>query len=72
MGGNPKLAGRVWAGLTLMLLLAKWITRMLVDLVKFGFVNRAFGMSLAVISLLFLGLVIIAAKVAAPFIYTLF
>jgi hypothetical protein len=45
---------------------------MFLDLVRFGIVNRAMGMSLAVLSLLFLGLVIIAAKVAAPFIYTLF
>lgn len=54
------------------MLLLKWLFRMLVDLIRFGIVNRAFGMSLAVISLLFLGLVIIAAKIAAPFIYTLF
>ena len=54
------------------MLLIKWLFRMLIDLLKFGVVNRAFGMSLAVISLLFLGLVIIAAKIAAPFIYTLF
>jgi len=45
---------------------------MLFDLLRFGIVNRAIAMSLAVISLLFLGVVIIAAKVAAPFIYTLF
>lgn len=50
----------------------KWLFRMLADLVCFGIANRAIGMSLAVISLLFLGLVIIAVKVTAPFIYTLF
>ena len=54
------------------MLLLKWILRMLVDLLKFGIANRAMGMSLAVISLLFLGVVIIAAKITAPFIYTLF
>jgi hypothetical protein len=54
------------------MLLLKWIIRMLVDLVRFGIANRAIGMSLAVISLLFLGVVIIAAKITAPFIYTLF
>ncbi len=54
------------------MMLLKWIVRMLVDLVRFGIVNRAIGMSLAVISLLFLGVVIIAAKITAPFIYTLF
>ena len=30
------------------------------------------GMSLAVISLIFLGVVIVAAKIVSPFIYTLF
>ena len=54
------------------MLLMKWLFRMLADLIRFGIVNRAFAMSLAVISLLVLGLVIIAAKIAAPFIYTLF
>ena len=58
--------------LLITMLLLKWIIRMLVDLVKFGIANRAMGMSLAVITLLFLGIVIIAAKVTAPFIYTLF
>jgi len=50
----------------------KWLVRMLSDLFYFGIANRAIGMSLAVISLLFLGLVIIAVKATAPFIYTLF
>ena len=54
------------------MLFVKWASRIFADLVKFGLVNRALGMSLAVIALLFLGVVIIAAKVAAPFIYTLF
>jgi hypothetical protein len=54
------------------MLLLKWIIRMVVDLVKFGIANRAMGMSLAVIALLFLGVVIVAAKVTAPFLYTLF
>jgi len=50
----------------------KWLIRMLADIVWFGIANRAIGMSLAVISLLFLGVVIVAVKVTAPFIYTLF
>jgi len=54
------------------MLMLKWIVRMLVDLVMFGIANRAIGMSLTVISLLFLGLIIIAAKITAPFIYTIF
>jgi hypothetical protein len=54
------------------MLLIKWVMRMLVDLVRFGIVNRAMGMSIAVITLLFLGVIIVAAKITAPFIYTLF
>jgi hypothetical protein len=50
----------------------KWMFRMLADLACFGIANRAIGMSLAVICLLLLGLVIVAVKVTAPFIYTLF
>jgi hypothetical protein len=54
------------------MLLLKWVIRMLVDLVRFGITNRAIGMSVAVIALLFLGLTIVAAKISAPLIYTLF
>jgi len=50
----------------------KWFLRMLSDVLLFGFVNRSLIMSLSVLSLIFLGLLIIAAKVSAPFIYTLF
>lgn len=79
MGRNRKLAGRIRPGLNAFtlnwfknMLLLKWSVRMLVDLIKFGLANRAIGMSFAVIALLFLGVVIIAAKFTAPFIYTLF
>ncbi len=54
------------------MLTIKWGVRMLADLLKFGLANRAIAMSLSVICLLFLGIVIVAAKIAAPFIYTLF
>jgi hypothetical protein len=50
----------------------KWLFRMLADLFWFGITNRAIGMSFAVLSFLFLGLIIIAVKVTTPFIYTLF
>ena len=36
-----------------------------------GAPSRALGMSLAVMALLFLGVIIVAAKIAAPFVYTL-
>jgi hypothetical protein len=54
------------------MLTLKWIFRMLFDLVMFGVTNRAIGMSMAVIGLLFLGVMILAVKITAPFIYTLF
>jgi hypothetical protein len=54
------------------MLLLRWIVRMFVDLLRFGLANRAMSMSLAVIALIFLGLIVIAAKLTAPFIYTLF
>lgn len=54
------------------MLLLKWAIRMIEDLIKCGIANRANGMSIAIITLLFLGVVIAAAEVVAPFIYTLF
>ena len=54
------------------MLLFQWIVRMFVDLLRFGLANRAMSMSFSVIALIFLGLVVIAAKLTAPFIYTLF
>lgn len=50
----------------------RWMFRLLVDLLGFGITNRALGMSLAVLLLLLLGVLIVAVKVTAPFIYTLF
>lgn len=50
----------------------RWIFRLLFDLVRFGVTNRALGMSVAVLLLLMLGLLIVAVKITAPFIYTLF
>jgi hypothetical protein len=50
----------------------KWFLRMCADLVAHAFVNRAFAMTLAVFGLMALGLLILAVKITAPFIYTLF
>jgi hypothetical protein len=50
----------------------KWIVRLMWELVLYGWVNRAFGMSLGILGLLGIGLVVVAAKVTAPFIYALF
>jgi hypothetical protein len=40
--------------------------------VLFGAVNRALLLSLSVLALLLLGLITLAAKLSAPYIYTLF
>ncbi len=54
------------------MLLPYWIGRLVRDVVAMAFVNRAYGMSLAILGLLVLGALISAAQVSAPFIYTLF
>lgn len=50
----------------------RWVVKMIVDVVKFGFVNRSFAMSFGILTLLTVAFAIIAAQVSAPFIYTLF
>ena len=50
----------------------RWCLRMLRDILMFGVVNRSYGMSFALLVLLIIALTIVAAQVAAPFIYTLF
>ena len=54
------------------MLLPYWIGRLVRDVVAMAFVNRAYGMSLAILVFLMLGALISAAQVSAPFIYTLF
>lgn len=54
------------------MLLLKWTTRLIRDIALFGHVNRSPALSLFLLLLLLLGLVIGAAQVSAPFIYTLF
>lgn len=50
----------------------KWTFKMLADVFAFAITNRSFFMAGTILLLLVLGLVIIAAQVSAPFIYTLF
>lgn len=52
--------------------MTRWIIKMVADVVKFGFVNRSFAMSFAMLAFLTIAFAIIAAQVSAPFIYTLF
>ncbi|NOY29255.1 MAG: hypothetical protein GXP28_03480 [Planctomycetes bacterium] len=54
------------------MLFMRWTRRLLVDIFLFGIVNRSLAMSFGVLFLLAIGLVIAAAQISAPFIYTLF
>lgn len=54
------------------MVLLRWFFRMLGDIFLFGIVNRSFGMSFMLLTLFVIGLTIVAAQIAAPFIYTLF
>ncbi len=54
------------------MLLLKWTTKTLADIVRMGVVNGSPWMSLGILILLVLGLVIVGAQMSAPFIYTLF
>jgi hypothetical protein len=50
----------------------RWFFRMIADIFAFGVVNRSFALSFMLLGLLVIALTIVAAQVAAPFIYTLF
>ena len=54
------------------MLLMRWTYRLLRDVVLFGIANRSMAMSATILLFLLIGLVIAAAQVSAPFIYTLF
>lgn len=49
-----------------------WFYRILRDTIWMGIVNRSPWQSLLIMTLLFLGLLITASQISAPFIYTLF
>jgi hypothetical protein len=53
-------------------LFLKWTARLLRDVILFGIVNRSPATSFSILLLLVIGLVIAAAQISAPFIYTLF
>ncbi|HEX2751327.1 MAG TPA: hypothetical protein VHM91_25180 [Verrucomicrobiales bacterium] len=54
------------------MLTLKWIFRMLGDVIRYGWVNRSFGMVAVILFLLGVALLIGAAAASAPWIYTLF
>jgi hypothetical protein len=54
------------------MLLLRWILKMVCDIVRMAFVNKAWGVALFLLLLLGIGLIIVASQAAAPFIYTIF
>ncbi len=50
----------------------RWAVKLLVDIVRQGWVNGSPGLSLLCLFMLLIGLLIVGAQVSAPFIYTLF
>ena len=50
----------------------RWFLRMLRDIAVYGWTNRSFGLAALVLVLLGIGLIIGAAAVSAPWIYTIF
>ena len=50
----------------------KWLFRMIRDILTYGWVNRSFGMTAILLTLIFVGLLIAAAVFSAANIYTLF
>jgi hypothetical protein len=54
------------------LLTLKWAFRMLADVVRYGWVNRSFGMVAVILALLGIAILIGAAAASAPWVYTLF
>lgn len=50
----------------------KWFFRMIGDVVLYGWTNRSFGLAAMILVLIGIGLIIGAAAVSAPWIYTLF
>jgi len=50
----------------------KWFFRMLRDVADYGWTNRSFGLAAMILVLIGIGLIIGAAAVSAPWIYTIF
>lgn len=50
----------------------RWFGRMIRDVARYGWTNRSFGLAALILILLGIGLIIGAAAVSAPWIYTIF
>ena len=72
MEGNKELERGIRTRLTNAMHYLKWFFVMLRDIVAYGWTNRSFGLAALLIVLLGLGLLIGAAAVSAPWIYTVF
>jgi hypothetical protein len=49
-----------------------WTLRLFRDIILQGWINRTLGLSIVILLFMLIGIVIVSAQVAAPFIYTLF
>jgi hypothetical protein len=56
----------------LSVILARWISRMLFDVVRFSIARRSPALAVGLFGLFALALAMVAAQVASPFVYTLF
>ncbi len=72
MEGDEELAGGIWTRLITTMLSIKWFFIMLRDVAVYGWTNRSFGLAAMILVLLGIGLIIGAAAVSAPWIYTIF
>ncbi len=50
----------------------RWFGRMILDVAIYGWTNRSFGLAAMILVLIGIGLIIGAAAVSAPWIYTIF
>ena len=72
MEGNQKLERGIRTRLITDMLHLKWFFVMLRDVVVYGWTNRSFGLAAMILVLIGIGLIIGAAAVSAPWIYTIF
>ena len=61
-----------WISASNDMLAIKWFLRTVWDAILVGVVNRSPWQSILIVFFLFVGLIIVASQVSAPFIYTLF
>jgi hypothetical protein len=70
--GNEELERGIRTRLITAMLHLKWFIFMLRDVAVYGWTNRSFGLAAMILVLIGIGLIIGAAAVSAPWIYTIF